>query len=115
VSPHQPDALTVRFHPYPPLIVSTRGGIVSVPLSVRFSFSQVCLGVTQRRALWSSDFPLFKAFSHGEQPSSFPLYGTLSLVENYDHYNPRENLKRRKTLPLKGNYKFITVVEIYAC
>ena len=48
VSPRRWCALTAPFHPY-----RLRGGIVSVPLSVGLPL----LGVTQRLALWSSDFP----------------------------------------------------------
>ena len=49
VSPHRWCALTAPFHPCLPY----GGRYVSVPLSVR----SPCLGVTQRPALWSSDFP----------------------------------------------------------
>lgn len=40
MSPRQPDALTIRFHPYHPLNAFREGGIVSVPLSVRIRFSE---------------------------------------------------------------------------
>ena len=49
MSPHRWCALTAPFHPCPP----HGGRYVSVPLSV----GSPRLGVTQRPALWSSDFP----------------------------------------------------------
>ena len=46
-------ALTPPFHPYPPPLSGTAGGLLSVALSVAFRRP----GVTWQSALWSSDFP----------------------------------------------------------
>ena len=91
VSPHRWWALTPPFHPYPrsPHLCTTgafapekrpdvgsAGGIVSVPLSV----GSLRLGVTQRSALWSSDFPQRDALSISPRPPD-TLSATRSIPE----------------------------------
>ncbi len=62
VSPHSWCALTAPFHPCPP----SGRRCVSVPLSV----GSPRLGVTQRPALWSSDFPQPPLGSRGRSAHS---------------------------------------------
>ena len=66
-------ALTPPFHPYPisPLhMLRTWGGIVSVALSVGLPR----LGVTQRPALWSPDFPRKDFRPSAIAVSSLPIF-----------------------------------------
>src|SRR6266581_593489 len=69
-------ALTPPFHPYRDgRLASRRGGLFSVALS----FPSPGLGVTQRNALWSSDFPL-PGVSPGQRPSE-PLRPAVILTK----------------------------------
>ena len=73
-SPGTRCALTAPFHPYRPRRMAPSGGVVSVALS----FSSPRLGVTQRTALWSSDFPL-RARGSGPAATIYPAPAAQDL------------------------------------